>query len=188
MKYLSIVLIASICLFTACKEEKKGTDIITQKPVVVNKKGPEAMEPMDNTEVVQWLGKAYTVEIHRYVDKELPVTRDESGMEYFDNRIEVKVLRPDGTEFFRKVFDKQSLREYLDEATLKDGAMLAVVFTEAKGDHLVFAASVGSPDALSDDYIPLILTLSRMGILHVELDNRIDDIPDANGNAENDVM
>lgn len=184
MKYFAIVLSVSICFLAACKEEKKSTDIITQKPMVVKKTEPVTMEAINNAEAVKWLGKTYTVEIHRYSDKELPKTRDEYGVEYFDNHIEVKVLRPDGTEFFGRVFNKQSFHEYLDEATIKDGAMLAFRFTEVKNDCLVFVASVGSPDAMSDDYIPLIVTISRMGEINIKRDNRIDEIPGAEESAE----
>ncbi|MDD7319171.1 MAG: DUF4738 domain-containing protein [Prevotella sp.] len=187
MKYLKFALLASVCLLSACKEEKKNTDIITQKPVIVKKSGPEKMGDTDDTQVVQWLGKTYTIEIHRRADTELPVTRDESGAEYYDNRVSVKVLRPDGTEFFSREYTKLSFREYLNESTIKDGALLAVVFTEVKGDRLVFAASVGSPDSMSDEYIPLVLTVSRMGDVHVERDNRIDDIPDSENESVQDV-
>ena len=184
MKYFTFALLASICFLTACKDEKKSTDIITQKPVIVKKSGPEKLESTDYTESVQWLGKTYTIEIHRHADTELPITRDESGVEYYDNRVSIKVLRSDGTEFFSREYTKQSFREYLNEATIKDGALIAVVFMEVKGVCLVFAASVGSPDAMSDEYIPLVLTISRMGDVHIERDNRIDEVP----NTENETM
>lgn len=187
MKYFGIALLASLCLLSACKEEKKTKDIITQKPVVVKKQGPQALESTDNTDAVQWLGKTYTVEIHRRADKEMPLTRDESGAEYYDNRIQVKVIRPDGTEFFSREYTKQSFREYLNESTLKDGALLAVVFNEVKDDRLVLAASVGSPDAMSDDYVPFIISISRVGDVHIEKDNHPDEIPDAEQNAQQDT-
>ena len=46
--------------------------------------------------------------------------------------------------------------------------MLGVVFNKADGDNLLFAASIGSPDRLSDEYIPMIVTLSRMGNLSIK--------------------
>ena len=72
-------------------------------------------------------------------------------------------------------------------STLKDGALLAVVFNEVKDDRLVLAASVGSPDAMSDDYVPFIISISRMGDVHIEKDNHPDEIPDAEQNAQQDT-
>ncbi|MBR4924418.1 MAG: DUF4738 domain-containing protein [Prevotella sp.] len=188
MKYFGIALLTSLCLFSACKEEKKTTDIITQKPIIVKKQGPVALEATDNTDAVQWLGKTYTVEIHRRSDKSLPLTRDESGAEYYDNRIEVKIIRPDGTEFLNREFTKQSFSSYLNESTLKDGALLAVVYNEVKDDHLLLAASVGSPDAMSEEYVPFVITISRMGDIRIERDNRLDEIPEdvQSGSSETD--
>ena len=172
MKYFGIALLASLCLLSACKEEKKTKDIITQKPVIVKKQGPQALESTDNTDAVQWLGKTYTVEIHRLLA--------EFGAE-------AMWIAPDGTEFFSREYTKQSFREYLNESTLKDGALLAVVFNEVKDDRLVLAASVGSPDAMSDDYVPFIISISRMGDVHIEKDNHPDEIPDAEQNAQQDT-
>lgn len=187
MKYFGITLLASLCLLSACKEEKKSKDIITQKPIIVKKQGPQTLEPTDNTDAVQWLGKTYTVEIHRRADKELPMTRDESGAEYYDNRVQVKVIRPDGTEFFNREFTKQSFRSFLNESTLRDGALLAVVFNEVKDDHLMLAASVGSPDAMSEEYVPFVISISRMGDVNIEKDNSLDEIPDSQHIDNEDV-
>lgn len=45
---------------------------------------------------------------------------------------------------------------------------------KADGDNLKFAASVGAPDVLSDDYVPMIITVSRTGGVSIEKDSRID--------------
>ena len=51
-----------------------------------------------------------------------------------------------------------------------------LVFDKPDGDWLVFAASVGHPQ--TDEYIPLVVKLSRMGVLQVELDTQMDTAPD----------
>ena len=56
----------------------------------------------------------------------------------------------------------------------KRSALLGVIFVEAKGDVLRFAASVGSPDANSDEYVPLIVQVSRMGNVAINKDTQMD--------------
>ena len=48
------------------------------------------------------------------------------------------------------------------------------MFDRVDGDYLVFAASVGAPDVLSDDYVPMLLKLSRLGAVSIEKDTRLD--------------
>ena len=57
---------------------------------------------------------------------------------------------------------------------MKNSALLGIVLVEPQGDNLVFGASVGSPDALSDEYIPLVLTISRMGDVGIKKDTQLD--------------
>ena len=44
----------------------------------------------------------------------------------------------------------------------------------AEGDNLLFAASVGSPDKMSDEYIPLLLKVSRQGKVSISKDTQLD--------------
>ena len=52
--------------------------------------------------------------------------------------------------------------------------MLGVVFVRAEGDYLLFAGSVGSPDMASDEYVPLVVKLSRMGNISIAQDTILD--------------
>ena len=54
------------------------------------------------------------------------------------------------------------------------GALLGIVFDKAEGDNLCFAASVGSPDITSDEYLPLVLKISRMGAVSISKDQVLD--------------
>ena len=53
----------------------------------------------------------------------------------------------------------------------------------ADGDNLIFAASVGSPDVLSDEFIPMVLTVTRMGDVSIKRDTTMDT---SNGQDQND--
>ena len=166
--------VLAACVLTACHEKKPSQVIIAPKPVAEKPQGPQRMGETNQKENVQWLGKSYTVEVKRASADSLPKVKDESGKEYFDNLIRVKVTREDGSEFFNRVFSKKSFANYVDENVLKNSALLGIVLVEPQGDNLVFGASVGSPDALSDEYIPLVLTISRMGDVGIKKDTQLD--------------
>ena len=56
------------------------------------------------------------------------------------------------------------------------------MFFKANSDNLVFAASVGNPDASSDEYVPLVLKISPNGTLSISKDTQLD--TGANDSAE----
>ena len=43
-----------------------------------------------------------------------------------------------------------------------------------EGESLRFAASVGSPDRMSDEYEPLVVKISRMGAVSIAKDTKLD--------------
>ena len=179
MNRLSIVLLAVLSLMmVSCKEKKTPTVIIAPKPVEEVKKDPSRMQEINQDMNVDWIGKTYQVVIRRVSDESLPMVKDENGNKYYDNVITLSVIRPDGSEFFSRTFKKTDFSSYLDDKTRNNGALLGIVLDCAEGDNLVFAASVGSPDRLSDEFIPLVLTLSRMGDVNIKKDTALDTTSD----------
>ena len=83
------------------------------------------------------------------------------------------MLRFDGSAFFSRTFTKADFRPYIDKA-YADGALVGIVLDRAEGDNLLFAASVGSPDKMSDEYIPLLMKLSRTGKITITKDAQLD--------------
>ena len=75
--------------------------------------------------------------------------------------------------FFNHTFTKVDFRDYID-GTYSDGALVGIVLDRAEGDNLLFAASVGSPDKMSDEYIPLLLKVSRQGKVSISKDTQLD--------------
>ncbi len=69
---------------------------------------------------------------------------------------------------------KAAFERNLDKQTKSTGALLGIVFDKAEGDNLCFAASVGSPDITSDEYLPLVLKISRMGAVSISNDQVLD--------------
>ena len=78
-------------------------------------------------------------------------------------RLPLTILRKDGSEFFSRTFTKSDFDSCIDDSYKDKGALLGIVFDRAEGDYLYFAASVGSPDKTSDEYIPMVLKLSKTG-------------------------
>ncbi len=158
--------------FAACGEKKKSTDIITQRVEIVKPQSPERMQEYNDSRDVAWIGKQYKVTVHRQPADSLPMVKDETGQKFVDNVISVSVHRADGSQFFGRTFKKTDFLQYLDDDYSKTGILEGLVFDKADGDWLVFGASVGHPQ--TDEYIPLVIRLSRMGNLVIKRDVQMD--------------
>ena len=160
--------------FTSCGEKKRSDVIIAPKPQAPKPKKTQKMSEYEQSRDVEWLGTTYKVVMKREVDTSLPLAVVDDNTKYFDNKITVKILRKDGTEFFNRTFLKTDFNQYLDRDTKENGALLGLVFDKVEGNQLVFAASVGSPDAASDEYVPMVVKISRMGTMSIGLDTQLD--------------
>lgn len=182
LSYILFISAVMTFCFVSCGEKKETNNIITHKPQKKVKTAPTKMQSFSHKENVEWLGKTYGVEIRREADTSLPMIVDETGNKYYDNHINIKVTRNDGTVFFEKTFSKEDFSSYITEQYTKKSALLGIVIDKTDENNLYFAASVGSPDVLSDEYMPLILSLSRMGSISIKKDTRLD----SDTNAEED--
>jgi hypothetical protein len=171
---LVLTVIGLVGIF-GCKEKKPSEDIITVREEIPAPSGPVRMQSFNNQRVIQWLGKEYHVEITRTADDSLRMVTDETGQKYVDNVFRLKVSRQDGSVFFSRTFTKKSLTQYLDDDFNKTGVFEGLVLDKAEGDFLIFGASVGHPQ--SDEYIPLVFKLSRMGDLSIKRDTQMDNPP-----------
>ena len=166
-----VTMSVAICL-ASCGGKKEKTDIIARKPIVVRAKETRAMGDHRESRKVQWIGASYTVDTEFKADKSLPLISD-GEQKYYDNRATVKILRKDGSVFFNRTFSKADFINQID-ASYKDGALLGVVYDKCDGDNMYFAASVGSPDKSSDEYVPLVVKISRFGDVSIKKDATLD--------------
>ena len=166
-----VTMSVAICL-ASCGGKKEKTDIISRKPIVVRAKETRAMGDHRESRKVQWIGASYTVDTEFKADKSLPLISD-GEQKYYDNRATVKILRKDGTVFFNRTFSKADFINQID-ASYKGGALLGVVYDKCDGDNMYFAASVGSPDKSSDEYVPLVVKISRFGDVSIKKDATLD--------------
>lgn len=174
MKRISVIALCCVVLtlLAACGGKKKSEDIIAPKVEEVKPKAPISMQEYTDERDVEWIGKTYHVAINRRPADSLSMVKDENGQKYVDNIFSVAVSRSDGSVFFTRSFTKKDLNSYLDDDFRKTGIFEGLVFDKVDGDWLVLAASVGHPQ--TDEYIPMVIRLSRMGNLVIKRDVQMD--------------
>jgi hypothetical protein len=82
------------------------------------------------------------------------------------------VIRQDGSVFFSRTFTKADFNDYLDEDYRATGILEGLVFDRVDGYQLIFAGSVCHPQ--TDEYIPLVITLSNFGDVTISRDTQMD--------------
>lgn len=177
-----VSLAALVVVLASCGEKKKSENIIAPRIVKAQPKDPIRMQPYLDEKQVEWIGKTYYVTVSRQPSDSLPMVKDETGQKFVDNVFRLTVSRQDGSVFFNRTFTKKDLVQYLDDDFNKTGVFEGLVFDKAEGDYLFFGASVGHPQ--SDEYIPLVFSLSRMGVLSIKRDTQMDN-PPADKDEEN---
>lgn len=123
---LVIAVLGAAC-FSSCGEKKKSNVIIAPKPAAPKPKKTQELSSYEQSRDISWLGKTYRVVMKRESDHSLPLVESEDHTKYYDNKITIKVLREDGTEFFSRTFQKSDFTGYLDAETKKTGALLGIV-------------------------------------------------------------
>lgn len=166
------VLLAAVALLTACSEKKKSNDIIAPRIVESVPKEPVRMQDYTDERDVEWIGKQYHVAIHRQPSDSLSMVKDDTGQEFIDNVFTLAVTRADGSMFYSHKFTKKGVVQYLDDYYRKAGIFEGLVFDRVEGDWLILAGSVGLPQ--TDEYIPLVIRLSRTGKLEISRDTQMD--------------
>ncbi len=170
-----VLLLLSALLLASCGKKKNENEIITHKPKVVKPSAVRKMGDYRQQTKVAWAGSEYTIDLDFHADLSLPVVSD-GAQRYYDNRTTLRILRKDGSEFLKREFAKSDFQPYISASFAKNGAFLGVVFDKAEGDKLIFAASVGSPDKSSDEYIPLVVKVDRTGSITISKDTQLDTI------------
>ena len=159
----------------SCDEKPKKDIIITKMPPKTEvSKDPLQVGDYSQSRHVDWVGSTYTVEVNRQADSTLTIVKDDNGQRYYDNKITVKIIRKDGSEFFNRAFTKKDFDGYVDALYKKNSVLLGIVLDKADEDNIYMAASVGSPDKSSDEFVPLIVKISRMGVVTISKDTELD--------------
>ena len=185
-KAIQIVLaVALVVALAACKEKKKHDDIIATKSEAPKPQQPIRMQDYRQTTDIKWLNKNYQVEIVRTPDDSLQMVKDETGQKFVDNRIALRILRADGSVAFKRVFTKAAFQHLLDDDYRKTGILEGLVYDRVEGNNVILAASVCHPQ--TDEYIPLVVTVSNFGDVGIKLDDQLDTTGNEKENEEDEV-
>lgn len=157
---------------TGCGNKKESETIIAPKIEKRKPSAPVRMQDYTQTRDIEWNGSRMKSEIRRTADDSLVLVADETGQKFVDNSIELVVKRADGSVFFKKTFTKKSFDEHLDNDYRKTGILEGLVFDRVDGNTLRFAASVSHPQ--TDEYIPLVVSVSSNGKMSIERDTQLD--------------
>lgn len=182
--HIFLMALVACVLLSACGEKKKSDNIIAPRVVEAVPQEPVKMQEYTDERSVDWLGKNYHVAIHRHASDSLPMVKDETGQEFVDNVFSLAVSRADGSIFFSRTFTKKDVVNYIDENYRKAGVFEGLVFDRVDGDYLILAASVGLPQ--TDEYIPLVIRLSRMGQISIQRDTQMDTSSPSQDNQKED--
>lgn len=180
--YTLMMTAAALVLTTGCSKEKKDNDYykIPKQTEAPADTAVHAMENHNQEEVLSWNNSQYRLYVHREAIDSMPVVHTSEGVKYKDNRIRIKILRRDSSVFFNQAFTKNSFKDILTPQFQKNGALLNLVYAGSDNDHLFFAGSVGDPDELSDEMIPLRLIVDRFG----KYSYKVDEIDTHNDRAD----
>lgn len=174
-KYITMAaVVLTVAATVGCSEKKSSTIIITKKKAEVrHQPSTRSMGDYTQTRTVTWLGSTYKVVSQLAADRSLPTAAD-GDTKYYDNRIHVRIVRKDGTDFFSRSFTKEFFRQYVAESYYAKGALLGIVYMGTEGNTMLFAASVGNPDKSSDEYVPLVMRVDNFGNVTVSKDTSLD--------------
>lgn len=160
--------------FMSCNEKKNEGTIITRKPVESKPAATIRMQDSHQNENITWQGHNYTIECSRTADTTQPVVKDDTGATYYNNEVTLTIKRENGDLFFNKTFTKADFASVLPQEYLDKNILLGVVYECVEDNMLRFAGSVGSADALSDEYVPMRINISSTGSMSISRDNRLD--------------
>lgn len=176
MTHTTHILLATLALACclACKEKPRTGDIIVPKPQPVKADNTvRKMSDVRTSHKAQWRGATCDIGILRTAADSLPTVRDENtGKVYADNTVAITIRHAGATRTHH--IAKADFRAHLTPDYYAHSILLGLVFTSADAQGLHFAASVGAPDELDDDYTPFLIDIDAQGRVSIAKDDRLD--------------
>lgn len=167
MNRIYCMTLLTLLLSAGCKEHKKeeGEEErrIYQIESVDENSGLQRMQVSIVNQDFMCGKQKYRLSVNRSPGDELPHVKSEMGL-FADNRIQVKITRENGTEYFSKTFTKTDFASHLPESYLKRSILEGLVFDDVKTaarEEITLAASVSYP--MTDLYIPFTIVVGDGG-------------------------
>lgn len=186
-KKILLMMMALALVVSSCKKEKEARTIIASIEEPTISKEPKTIGDHVVNDSFQWGSKVYSYRISRQADREV-IVKDEDGQKYYDNTVALRVEGPDGV-VFEKTFVKADFNNYIDTGYLKPSrsVLMGIAFNRVeKGGNAVFVATVGSPDAMSDEFMPVHVNIDKHGAMTMSKMQEIsdDEMPESVNPAE----
>ena len=171
--YFMICALAANLLGACDKPKKNEIDNILVPPRVVNDTDTiiHKMNETSSRDTVKWVGSTYQISVHRHTSDSLTMIVDNNGRKYRNNIIDVVIRKANGSVFFDKKFTKAMFEGKLDKAYYEQSVLLGLVFNGSDKNSLSFLGSVGSPDILSEEFVPFDVTISEKGEVNIKKAN-----------------
>lgn len=171
--FYALVLIVLCIGLSACKKQEESKIILAEKPKAEQPRQTERVGDYENEIDVEWMDKTYKVFVSRTADENLPQGK-EGNQNYYDNRLTLRITRPDGSVMFEKSFQKSDFNAFVPESFRKNSVLLGVAFDRTDDQAMYFMGSVGSPDPNSDEFIPVVLRINRSGQMSMSKAQQLD--------------
>ncbi len=171
MKTIGILLLAGLTLgLAACKSEKKPQveDIIAPTYEAPKLSPPIRLQESMTTNEFKLGGETVKYTIVRSANDSLPMVQDNIGQEFVDNTISLAVTKAGGESIFKRTFTKGDFNAHLTDEFRRSAILDGIAFDRVEKDTAFFGISVAIPQ--TDEYIPLMLALTKDGKTSLSLD------------------
>ncbi len=116
---------------------------VVQEEVVVT--GPQMSKPWSFAQELTSNGNRFEISLERQADSTLQIVRDADGVEYLDNKIQLRVV-VDGAEKMNRAFTKHTFESYMKSEDAQHCILHGMAFDQMEDGILLFGAQVGSPE------------------------------------------
>lgn len=135
IKKISVLGACAIFMLSSCGEKKSNVNVealrTEQQQAVAGT--PYAEPELKNSSTAKLGGRTYQITVERRADTSLPVVTDELGNRFYDNRVEVSILR-DGQSFLQRSYTKDAFSDFLSASDKQGTVLLGMAFDADRSD------------------------------------------------------
>ncbi len=168
--------VAALLLLVGCGGKNEGKPLmnVPQETEMATQEAPMADGDWRFEKTDSIGGQMYQIALYRHADTTLPLIKDETGEEYFDNCVELEI-RKDSAAFFSRTFTKEAFAGFLSEADRKNAMLMGLAYDCVEDGKLTFGAQVGQPG--TDGGMFFVVSVSVRGEMAIVKDERME-VPD----------
>lgn len=147
-KVFLVVSCLALLTLASCGKKNKTEETETPTSLAATTTGGinESTTPLDRTDTLRMGGHVFEIRTNRQTDKSLPKVKDENDVEFYDNKVEVRIVC-DGQETFSRTFTKKDFAEKLSNADVSHDVLqgMALDRDQTTASTIVLGAQLGQP-------------------------------------------